>query len=139
MAPAKSSGLPPARPSQDRDFQVEMACCPCRVVIVCYYLYSVLFAHPMGAVWTTATPNAWSAAPGPVRVGLAISHVGLRGSGRGERLVELLDPVPHRSGGAALQVRDAADVGADDHARLQLIQVLEFAVAQLVGKLWVKH
>jgi hypothetical protein len=35
------------------------------------------------------------------------------------RFVQHLDPVPHRRGGAALQVLDAADVGRHDGLRLQ--------------------
>ena len=41
----------------------------------------------------------------------------------------------HRRGGAALQMLDAADVGADDHLRLQRRQAGELAIAQLVRKL----
>lgn len=54
-------------------------------------------------------------------------------------LVQQLDPVAHRRGRAALQVGDAADVGAGDHGGLQFVQMAELAVAQLVRQLGVEH
>ena len=45
----------------------------------------------------------------------------------------------HRRCCAALQVRDAADVGADDDLGMHLREVAELAVAQLVGDVGVEH
>ena len=47
--------------------------------------------------------------------------------------------MPHGQTAAALQVGDAADVGADHALRLQRVQVAQLAVAQLLGQVWVEH
>ena len=47
--------------------------------------------------------------------------------------------MPHRQAAAALQVGDAADVGADHALRLQCVQVVQLAVAQLLGQIRVEH
>ena len=56
-----------------------------------------------------------------------------------QRVIEHLHPVPHGRVGAALQMGDAADIGADDGLGFDLPQVAEFAVAQLVCKIRVEH
>ena len=62
------------------------------------------------------------------------------GSSHGQqRLIHQLHPMPHRQAAAALQVGDAADVGADDALRFQRIQVAQLAVAQLLGQIGVEH
>ena len=47
--------------------------------------------------------------------------------------------MPHRRGGAALQVLDAPHIGADDGLRLQGFQLREFAVAQLGCQLGLQY
>ena len=48
----------------------------------------------------------------------------------GEAFVEPLDPVPHRRRRAALQMRDAADVGGHDRCGAGFCRCVELAVAQ---------
>ena len=56
-----------------------------------------------------------------------------------QRPIHQRHPMPHRQAAAALQMGDAADVGADDALGLQRVQVAQLAVAQLFGQLWVEH
>jgi len=50
-----------------------------------------------------------------------------------QRFIEHLNPMPHGRGRAALQMRDAADVGGHNHLGLHVGQVAKLAVTQLVG------
>ena len=56
-----------------------------------------------------------------------------------DRRVHQLHPMPHRQAAAALQVGDAADVGAEHALGFQRDKVSELAVAQLLGQLGVEH
>jgi hypothetical protein len=56
-----------------------------------------------------------------------------------QRVVQHLHPMPHGRGGAALQMRNAANVGRDDLLGLRVLQVAELAVTQLVGNLGVQY
>src|SRR6218665_1470180 len=60
-----------------------------------------------------------------------------------QRLVERLDPMPDWQPGAALQVRDATDVGRQDGVRgwraKSLAQGEQFALAQLLRQLRLEH
>ncbi len=56
-----------------------------------------------------------------------------------ERGVQQFDPMPHRHYTAALQVRNATDVGRGDGAGLQQLQVAEFAIAQRVRKFGLQY
>jgi hypothetical protein len=60
-------------------------------------------------------------------------------SGDLQRLIEQFHPMPHGGAAATLQVRDAADVGAQDALGLERLQVAQLAVAQLLGELGLKH
>ena len=55
----------------------------------------------------------------------------------GERIVQHLNPMPHRNTRAALQMRDTAYVGADDDIRTW--QGVQFSVAQGVGNVGIEH
>ena len=53
--------------------------------------------------------------------------------------IQHLNPVFHGCAGTALQMRDAANVGADDDLEVHLLQIVELAVTQLVGNVGVEH